>query len=164
MNGFVKIILLSTLLFVGLGKKSQAQDGENTSYKCMVQTINYKGEGAYIVVSLIDASGEYENTLYILGDDSEWFHTIDEWWKFFGKKKRSVDGITGPTVSGGERQVITFNVPSNKLDKGYKIRFETAVENQEYHPIDVEIPLTSEIKTSPYKGEGYIRYVRMMAN
>lgn len=135
-----------------------------TSYKCMVQMVNYTGEGAYVIVSLINPEGKYDKTLYILGDDAEWYHLIDEWWGYFGKKKRNIDGITGPTVSGGERKVIAFDIENSKLDKGYKIRFETSVEDQEYHPKDLEIAASSSMPTKPVKGSGYVRYVRMMPN
>ncbi len=34
---------------------------------------NYMGEGAYIVVSLIDSKGAYEKTLYVMGSDKKWY-------------------------------------------------------------------------------------------
>ena len=159
-----KTISLLTLVTCCILLSAFSQSENTTSYKCMVQTINYKGEGAYIIASLINPEGKYEKTLYILGDDPEWFHTIDEWWKFFGRKKRNIDGITGPTLSGGARQVITFDIDNAKIDAGYKIRFESCVEDQNYFPVDLEIPLKSKISSSPYKGKGYVRYVRMMPN
>ena len=157
----IPLLLLITCGFLAVAFK---QTENTTSYKCMVQVVNYKGEGAYIIASLINPEGEYEKTLYILGDDPEWFHTIDEWWKFFGKKKRDIDGITGPTVGGGARQVITFDIDNSKIDSGYKIRFESCVEDQNYYPVDLEIPLKSKMPSSPVKGKGYVRYVRMMPN
>ena len=33
------------------------------AFKCMVQMINYSGEGAYVVISLINPEGKYEKTL-----------------------------------------------------------------------------------------------------
>ena len=78
----------------------------------MIQTINYDGEGAYIIISLINPDGDYDQTLYVFGDDPEWYHEIDEWWSFFGKKKRDIDGVTGPTMSGGERKIITVQAVS----------------------------------------------------
>lgn len=138
-------------------------DPEVSRYKCLVQTVNYTGENAYIIVSLMNPEGEYDHTLYIMGDDPEWYHLFDEWWSYFGKEARDVDGITGATVAGGQRKVIAFEVDKAKLDQGYKIRFETQVEDQDYYPADLEIPLVSEMPKSPQKGSGYIRYVRLMA-
>ena len=138
------------------------QQEPSTNYKCMVQMVNYTGEKAYVIVSLMNPKGEYDQTLHILGDDSEWFHLIDEWWSYFGKKKRDIDGITGPTIGGGARKVIAFDVENAKLDQGYKIRFETSVEDQQYHPADLEIEASYLLPTKPVKGSGYIRYVRIM--
>lgn len=138
------------------------QSGGSTKYKCMIQMINYTGEGAYVVVSLIDPKGNYEKTLYIQGDDDEWYHEITEWWKYFGAKKRSVDGITGETLAGGERTISLIEIEDSKIDAGYKIRFETSVEDQKYFVKDVEFELTSESVKLKADGTGYIRYVRLM--
>ncbi len=128
----------------------------------MVQLTNYEGEGAYIVVSLINPEDEYEKTLYILGDDEEWYFDIDEWWKFQGKIRADISGITGATISGGERSIFVLNIDDQKLDKGYKLRFETAVEDQEYYTKDVEIDLTTETLQGKFDGKGFIRYVRLL--
>ncbi len=59
MKTVYKLMLLLILLYV-LPGRSRAQNGGSTQYKCMVQMTNYVGEGAYIVVSLIDSKGKYE--------------------------------------------------------------------------------------------------------
>ena len=126
---------------------------------------NYSGEGAYVIISLMNPKGDYEKTLYVQGDDSEWYNTVEEWWKkFYGKKRTNIDAITGATISGGERQITVIEIDDSKLDSGYKIRFETAVEDQGYHASDVEFELTAESVKSKKDGSGFIRYVRMMPN
>lgn len=131
----------------------------------MIQMTNYSGEGAYIVISLINPKGEYEKTLYVQGDDSEWYNTVESWWKkFYGKKRTNIDAITGATISGGERNVTIIDIEDSKINSGYKIRFESAVEDQKYYASDVEFPLTSETVKSKNDGAGFIRYVRMMPN
>jgi len=137
---------------------------ESKKYKCMVQLTNYSGEGAYIVISLINPKGNYEKTLYVQGDDAEWYHTVTEWWKFHGKKRSNIDAITGATISGGERSINVIEIEDSKINSGYSIRFETAVEDQQYHTKDVEFELTSANLNSKKDGKGYIRYVRMMPN
>lgn len=127
-----------------------------TKYKCMIQLTNYEGEGAYIVVSLINPQGKYEKTLQVLGDDPEWYSDLIEWWKFYGKRQ-TIDAITGATISGGERAIKVIEIEDDKINKGYKIRFETAVEDQKYHATDVEFELTSESVKSKVDGKGYIR-------
>jgi hypothetical protein len=135
---------------------------DSSSYKCMIQLTNYTGEGAYIVISLINPDGDYEKTLYVLGDDDEWYFDITEWWKFQGKVRTNIDAITGETISGGERSISVIQIDDDKIDSGYRLRFETAVEDQEYYMDDVEFELTSDNVTGKFEGRGFIRYVRML--
>ena len=127
----------------------------------MLQMSNYVGEGAYVVVSLINAKGEYEKTLYVMGDDKKWYNTLKEWHKFQTKKKENISAKTGASVTGGDRSITTFEIEDSKINKGYKLRFESAVEDQKYHATDVEIPLTTEGIADKTEGKGYIRYVRL---
>lgn len=136
---------------------------KTTPVKCMIQLTNYTGEGAYVIVSLMNPKGEYEQTLYAQGTDPEWYSEMREWWKFYSKNKTNIDAISGETVSGGERSIAVLQIPTDKIDKGYSLRFETAVENMEYHKADLEFSLTSENLKSKQDGTGYIRYVRMMS-
>jgi hypothetical protein len=130
----------------------------------MVQMTNYTGEGAYIAISLINPEGEYEKTLYVQGDDEEWYHDITQWWKFQGKVRTDIDALTGATISGGERAISVIEIEDSKIDSGYSIRFETAVEDQEYYTQDVQFLLTSESVKSKKEGTGFIRYIRLMPN
>jgi len=157
----VKYLIVTSLV---LGFVSFAPITGSTKYKCMIQLTNYTGEGAYIVISLINPKGEYEKTLYVIGEDDEWYNTVEEWWKFYGKKRNDIDAITGATIAGGERTISVIDIEDSKIDAGYSIRFETAVEDQEYFVKDVEFPLTSETITGKKEGTGFIRYVRMIPN
>tara|TARA_R110002049_G_scaffold33535_31_gene110512 strand:+ start:1447 stop:1932 length:486 start_codon:yes stop_codon:yes gene_type:complete len=151
----IAILSLFTLAaFTAIPKSSQ--------YKCMIQLKNYEGEGAYVVVSLLDEQDNYVQTLNVLGDDPEWYHDLTKWWGYFENKKDKIDAITGATISGGERAIKVIKIDDDKLDKGYKIRFETAVEDQKYVADDVTFELTSESVSSKVDGTGYIRYIRML--
>src|SRR6218665_1228339 len=119
-----------------------------TKYKCMLQMTNYMGEGAYVVVSLIDAKGNYEKTLYVMGSE---------------KKTNNISGITGASVTGGDRSMTVVEIDNAKINAGYKLRFETAVEDKPYYEKDAEVPLTTEGLTAKTDGTGYIRYVRFSA-
>tara|TARA_R110002073_G_scaffold336208_1_gene530963 strand:- start:105831 stop:106223 length:393 start_codon:yes stop_codon:yes gene_type:complete len=130
----------------------------------MIQMTNYTGESAYVVISLINPDGAYEKTLYVQGDDDEWYHDISEWWNFYGKKRTAIDAITGATIAGGEGSINVIEIEDSKINTGYSIRFETAVEDQEYYTKDVEFELTSENVKSKKEGKGFIRYVRMLPN
>ncbi|WP_461532133.1 DUF2271 domain-containing protein [Sinomicrobium sp.] len=137
---------------------------ETTKYKCMVQMTNYSGEAAYIVISLINPQGEYEKTLYVNGDDPEWYHSLEAWWKFYGRKRNNIDAITGATIAGGARAIQVIEIENSKIDAGYSLRFESSVEDQEYYTSDIEFPLTSENIKAKHEGKGFIRYIRMMPN
>lgn len=136
----------------------------NTTFKCLIQITNYSGEGAYVVVSLINPDGKYEKTLLVQGDDEEWYPDLTGWWDDQKSKDEDVDAIAGATVGAGGRGMGAFAIASDKLDKGYKLRFETAVEDQKYYQDDLEIPLTTANLQGKFEGKGYIRYVRLMAS
>ena len=135
---------------------------DSTKYKCMIQMKNYDGEGAYIAISLLNPDGVYVKTLYMQGDDDEWYHDITEWWNFQGTIREEIDAITGATISGGNRAINQLSIDNDKINTGYKIRFETAVEDQEYYQDDVEFELTSATVKSKTEGKGFIRYIRMI--
>ena len=159
MKNLRSIALLSIIVF---SLVSFTKPVESTKYKCMIQMTNYTGEGAYIVISLLNPEGEYVETLNVIGDDDEWYNTLESWWDFYGKRRTDIDAITGATISGGERTINVIEIDNDKIDKGYKLRFESAVEDQEYYEKDVEIELTSANVKSKVEGHGFIRYIRMM--
>jgi hypothetical protein len=157
-------IFLSLSLTVLITSTVSARKPAPTKYKCMIQMTNYIGEGAYIVVSLIDPKGAYEKTLRVMGSDKKWYKDVKEWYKSYAKKPTNISAITGASVSGGDRSITVLEIDEAKLEKGYKIRFETAVEDKEYHMKDLEIPLTKEAISGKTEGTNYIRYVRFSAN
>lgn len=162
MNKFLKISLAFAFLLSSY--TSVAQKNKTTKYKCMVQMTNYVGEGAYVVVSLINPKGAYEKTLYIMGSDKKWYKDLKEWHKFNSKKPANVSAISGASVSGGERSVNVIEIDNSKINSGYSLRFESAVENQKYHVKDAEFALTNENLEAKNEGAGFIRYVRLIAN
>jgi len=136
---------------------------DSSKYKCMIQMTNYSGEGAYIIVSLLDKDSNYIKTLNVKGNDEDWYHDITEWWEnLYGKQRSNIDAITGETLTGGERTISILEIGNDKINTGYKIRFETAVEDQEYFTDDVEFELTSESVKSKVNGKGFIRYIRLI--
>lgn len=157
MKSIIKISLVSILMCVF----SFEANAQSSKYKCMLQMSNYMGEGAYVVVSLIDSKGNYEKTLYVMGDDKKWYNTLKEWYKYQSKKQDNISAKTGASVTGGDRSITTLEIDDSKINKGYKLRFETAVEDQKYYANDIEIPLTTEGISQKTDGKGYIRYVRL---
>jgi hypothetical protein len=156
-----KTTILSILMICAIPFITAAQS--TSKYKCMVQMTNYMGEGAYIVISLVNSKGAYEKTLYVMGSDKKWYKTIKEWNKFY-LKQSNVSAVTGASVTGGDRSVNLIEIEKSKINAGYKLRFESAVEDQKYHVKDLEIPLTTATLSGKSDGTGYIRYVRFSAN
>lgn len=148
-------------LCIGIGLVSLSAFAQTNKYKCMIQMNSYKGEAAYVVISLINPNGGYEKTLSVLGPDKKWFNTLKEWHKFENKAKTQLSTITGASVNGGDRAMRTIEIDGSKLNKGYKLRFESAVEEQKYVVKDVEIDVTPEALAERVEGTGYIRFVKL---
>jgi hypothetical protein len=157
MKSILKISLTLLLLYFTTNQAT----AQSSKYKCMLQMSNYMGEGAYIVVSLVNAKGEYVKTLYVMGDDKKWYKTLKEWHKYYAKKPENLSAKTGASVTGGDRSITTIEIEDAKINKGFKLRFETAVEDHKYHTTDIEIPLTTEGIAAKTEGNNYIRYVRL---
>ncbi|MET1056189.1 MAG: DUF2271 domain-containing protein [Pedobacter sp.] len=160
-SNFFKAACLFVLILFAVPLNSSAQS--TSKYKCMVQMSSYMGDGAYIVISLINPKGAYEKTLYVLGSDKKWYKTLKEWNKFYLKQPK-ISGITGASVTAGDRSVSIIDIEKSKINAGYKLRFESAVEDKNYNVKDVEVPLTAEGLSAKTEGSGYIRYVRFSAN
>lgn len=156
-----KKFLFMAIFFLGFLAMA-FQTSETKTVKCMVQMTNYTGEGAYIAISLINPNGQYEKTVQMLGDDPEWYGELKQWWNFKKNNKVNIDAITGETLNGGARTVKIFKLQQSKIDHGYKLRFETAVENQKYFVDDLEMELTTKNLQQQHEGKGYIRYVRFI--
>ena len=148
--------LLAMAAFVLGGLLIQAQ----SKYKCMIQMAAYTGDKAYVVVSLINPKNQYEKTLAVMGQDKKWYNSLKEWHKVQNKKPEALSAITGASVSGGDRSMVSFILEDAKLDKGYKIRFESAVEDQKYHSSDIEIPYSKEALLQKSEGKNYIKFVK----
>ncbi|MEN0005747.1 MAG: DUF2271 domain-containing protein [Bacteroidota bacterium] len=157
-NRVIYIVFLALTFFVGTAFLTLPSN----KYKCMVQLVNYTGEGAYIIVSVLDENSNYLKTLRVFGDDEEWYPDLKEWYAFHESEKEPIDGITGATIAGGERSLFAFEVDPKYMGKNYKLRFETAVEDQKYVIDDVNLSLTDQTLNGKHKGSGYIRYVKIL--
>ncbi|MGV8994706.1 MAG: DUF2271 domain-containing protein [Flavobacterium sp.] len=157
MKNISKIIVLILVVF-GFVSKVSAQEAK---YKCMLQMSNYNGLEAYVIVSLIDPKGNYEKTLYVMGPDKQWYNGLKQWKKNASKKNENLSSVTGASIASGDRSITTFSIDKSKINKGYKLRFESAVEDDNYYAEDVEIPLTTEAVTTKTEGKGFIRYVKL---
>ena len=133
------------LCVVLLALSAQAQN----KYKCMVQMTNYSGEAAYL------------KTLHVFGDNSKYYDALKKWYDFYTAKKEKVDALTGASITQGDRKTIVLDLDNKLLNQGYKLRFESAVEDQYYYTTDAEVPFTTESLKEKVSGTGYVRYVRL---
>lgn len=157
MNILAKTLLASVFVLCGFSSGY----AQSSKYKCMIQMNAYEGEKAYVVISLINPKGGYEKTLAMLGPDKQWYNTLKEWYKFQTKTKEKISTVTSASVGGGDRAVRVIEIDNAKIDKGYKIRFESAVEEQKYFVTDAELPLTTTGVIERTNGKGYIRFVKL---
>ncbi len=155
-----KLMLFSMFAFAA----SNLVFAQTTKYKTMIQMNAYSGKEAYVVISLINPKGQYEQTLGVLGTDNEWYNTLKEWDKFQKVKKQKLNGITGASVAGGARATRLIEFDTAKLNKGYKLRFESAVETQKYYAKDAEVALSSAVldNKAGVTGGGYIKAIRFL--
>ena len=163
------IVLFLFLLFLpSLGKYYS----EDILLKCKIEMIEYRGEGAYIAVSLIDENDKYLKTLHVLGEDKTWFFDMRLFWANLKSNGlidddayyTHVDGITGPTIGGGKNLVVPLLLNKSEIGKGYKILFETAVEDKGYFKSDLNFELTEKSLNDNFEGTGFIKSVRTLSN
>ena len=67
--------------------------------KCMIQMNDYQGFGAYIIISLINPEGNYEETLFVQGKDKEWYSELSYWWRFYRKTRNNIEAKTDLATS-----------------------------------------------------------------
>ena len=144
---------------------------EYIKIKCMVEIVNYTGQGAYIAISIIDKSEKYIKTVYVFGNDKSWFSKMKLFWRnlrennlFLDKDFYPlVDAISGPTISASERRMFQFKIPKNLFNSNYNLRIETAVEDKGYYVNDININLNPENLKKIYQGEGFINEIQFSA-
>ena len=161
--------ILYPVLFIFLSLFPQKEE-ETLTVKCMVQMIEYRGEGAYFAISVIDADGNYHKTLYVMGNDKTWFSDMKAFWQHLRSNALytdetfypMIDGISGATISGGERRIFPIDIPYEFLEKEYRLRFETAVEDKGYYTDDVVLDLNRLALKESYKGSGFIQQIKFL--
>ena len=162
------VLFLSSLFLSSLGKYF----ANDILLKCKIEMIEYRGEGAYIAVSLMDENGKYLKTLHVLGEDKTWFFDMRLFWANLKSNGlidddayyTHVDGITGPTIGGGKNLVVPLLLNKSEIGKGYKILFETAVEDKGYFKSDLNFELTEKSLNDNFEGTGFIKSVRTLSN
>lgn len=126
----------------------------------LVQLNPYEGDEAYFSLYLVNPEGRYEKTLWVSGDDAEWYPDLARWWRYLSRNPQELDVITGASTAGGDRQIIHLDIDESLIDAGYSLRVETSVEDQENHFEDAQVELTTDGQRARTPGMGYVRYIR----
>ncbi len=153
---------LALILVMIFGSSFTSTYRDAVSFKCLIQLKNYGGEGAYVIASLVDADGNYVKTLSVSGDDEEWYEDMPDWYKWHEGANENIDGLIGASIASGGRKITVLEMDRSRLEAGFKLRFETAVEDQEYYAQDLEVELVEGNVRKKLPGNGYIRYVQLI--
>ena len=120
-----KVFVLSLLILISIIESGWTSLTDKVSYRCLIQLTNYGGEGAYVITSLIKPEGDYEKTLYVGGDDAEWYPDLPGWYEFYDSEGEDIDGITGASIQSGGRKVILMEVDRIKLRAAQGLGFDS---------------------------------------
>jgi len=120
------------------------------------QLTNYRGDGAYLAIYLTDSKGVYQGTLWIAGQDSEYYKHLRGWARGSRMRRAEYDGLTGASVTSGRALKITMNLDDAFIDSGYEIHVDSAVEDMRDNRSDVVVPLTTDGAGKPVSGRGYV--------
>ncbi|MDR5900047.1 DUF2271 domain-containing protein [Halomonas vilamensis] len=118
---------------------------------------NYRGDGAYVVLYLTDASGTYQGTLWVAGEKSKYYKHLSGWARGSRLDPAEYDGLTGASITSGRTLKITLNLDDSLIDSGHEVRVDSAVEDMRDIRADVVAPLTTEGSGKPVSGRGYVR-------
>ena len=121
------------------------------------QLQSYSGDGAYMAIYVTDAAGQYKKTLWVAGKKSKYYKHLRDWARGSGMKASAFDGVSGASVGSGRTLKVTAELADALIDAGYEIRIDTAVEDQRDNPAEVRVPLTTENKSKPAAGRGYVK-------
>lgn len=153
----MKIILFLLLNLIFLG---QAKSQEKVNIKCMLELTEYQGEGAYLVVSLLDKNENYLRTLQVFGKEKRWYKDLPYWFRFYSNNEISLDAMFGASISSNQRKVFLFTVLKEEMNSGKIIRFESSVEDNNYHEKDIQVGLKDSNIGVNIPGLGYIKHVK----
>lgn len=153
-----KSLAISALLATGMVVLPVASAAAKT-VPILVQFDNYTGEKAYFAAYLVNAKGRYQRTLWVSGDEVKYFPDLPRWWKYQTRSPQELDAITGASTASGDRNIIKIEIEDEFIDAGYKLRIETAVEDQNHYPLDVEVELSTANSKQKIPGTGYVRTV-----
>lgn len=117
----------------------------------------YGGNGAYVVLYVTDASGQYKGTLWMAGGKAKYYRHLSDWQRASGGATSEIDGITGASVGSGKTLKISLDLADALIDSGYEIHVDTAVEDGTDNPSEVVVPLSTKAAATAVAGKGYVK-------
>jgi len=117
----------------------------------------YRGDGAYLAIYVTDAAGQYQRTLHVAGGKSKYYKHLLDWTRGGGNKSAEYDGLTGASVSSGDKLTFKVDIDDALIDAGYLVRIDSAVEDQRENRVDAEAPLSTTGSGTAVVGKGYVK-------
>lgn len=118
---------------------------------------NYRGDGAYLALYLVDANGQYQRTLWLAGKKTKYYKHLADWARGSGLRSSEYDGVTGASVLSGKTLNVTVDIADELIDAGYQIRIDTAVEDLRDNRAEISAPLTRDGVGKSFQGKGYVQ-------
>ncbi|SER34496.1 MULTISPECIES: DUF2271 domain-containing protein [Halopseudomonas] len=147
-----KLITLSLVLSLGLPTLAQARP---VTFSTTLS--DYGGDGAYVVLYLTDAQGQYQQTLWVAGKKAKYYKHLRDWARGSGLRSAEYDGMTGASVTSGRTLEVTLELADGLIDSGVQVRIDTAVEDMRENRSEVVVPLTTEGAGQVTAGKGYVQ-------
>ncbi|MFO1150850.1 MAG: DUF2271 domain-containing protein [Alsobacter sp.] len=121
----------------------------------------YGGNGAYMVLYVTDAAGQYRGTLWMAGGRAKYYRHLSDWQRASGGATSEVDGITGASIGSGKTLKVSLDIADALIDAGYQVHVDTAVEDGLDSPSDAVAPLSSKASGAAVAGKGNLKSLKV---
>lgn len=157
LNSLKKRIVALALCCVSMIGMVQAREVTLTT----MMSKKFRGVGAYIVIYITDTEREnYQKTLWFSGRSARYVGQFRHWWRATERiskhRLEELDGISGPSLAGGEELSLSVDIADELFDAGFVVRIDSTVQEGRDYPSDVVLPLSSEMSHKPVEGRGYV--------
>ena len=120
---------------------------------------SYYGKEAYLAFYVTDASGEYQQTLWVAGTRSKYYRSLRDWYRATHGNYSEVRGITGASVGSRRTMTVDVELADALINAGYQLHVDAAVEHSADSPSEVIIPLSDSNDGKAVSGTRYIKSV-----
>lgn len=145
-------VVLGLALAVAFSATTSAREVTFTT-----QLSDYRGDGAYLAIYLTDSKGAYQGTVWIAGQDSDYYKHLRGWARGSRMDRAEYDGLTGASITSGRTLKMTLNLDDSLIDSGHQVRVDTSVEDMRDNRADVVTPLTTDGAGKTVSGRGYVK-------